>query len=190
MQIFTLADFILFLLPIFLYKRWKYHSWYEKIAPWFIEIHPKPFKISDELCCDLLSKLHLSSLKYINLPQQKLKDLVVICFQNCILVHWNTSKDGSGSTTAGCDLLSKLYLSSLKYIRKLSIKIVGQVVICFQITIRIIPLWKHQLRHFGVAFSIIYQKTIVMRLICYNKYLLSLYLQVHSITFLSNLTKL
>ena len=41
-------------------------------------------------CCDKLSILYLSSLKYSALSVIYMVGLVVISFQFCILVHWNT----------------------------------------------------------------------------------------------------
>ena len=62
MQIFTLPDFILFLLSIF-------------------------FCIKDENIIPDIKKLYLSSLKYIRTGRWAGRLVVVICFQNCILVH-------------------------------------------------------------------------------------------------------
>ena len=86
-------------------------------------------------CCDKLSILYLSSLKYSLYPRKNNYKVVVISFQFCILVHWNTVWKFSREIFICCDKLSILYLSSLKYSIEISIPKVRLVVISFQFCI-------------------------------------------------------
>ena len=65
--------------------------------------------------CELLSILYLCSVKHNYDYDSITHRLVVNCFQFCIFAVWNTTRQNKRTIPNGCELLSILYLCSVKH---------------------------------------------------------------------------
>ena len=86
-------------------------------------------------CCELLSILYLCSVKHNKYSIHKKITKVVNCFQFCIFAVWNTTTDGKTPLRYSCELLSILYLCSVKHNNTLGTTKSTSVVNCFQFCI-------------------------------------------------------
>ena len=74
----------------------------------------KPFHLT-AAGCELLSILYLCSVKHNSAPNSYSLLLVVNCFQFCIFAVWNTTYRPINLHVHSCELLSILYLCSVKH---------------------------------------------------------------------------
>ena len=66
-------------------------------------------------CCELLSILYLCSVKHNQVYRYQRRKVVVNCFQFCIFAVWNTTLGKQVVKKSCCELLSILYLCSVKH---------------------------------------------------------------------------
>ena len=85
--------------------------------------------------CELLSILYLCSVKHNYETKNLVRSLVVNCFQFCIFAVWNTTTGLAKREITSCELLSILYLCSVKHNMINSVDNTEIVVNCFQFCI-------------------------------------------------------
>ena len=91
--------------------------------------------VSDIIRCELLSILYLCSVKHNLTSSINATGLVVNCFQFCIFAVWNTTQQYKASQHSCCELLSILYLCSVKHNERRRGEELAPVVNCFQFCI-------------------------------------------------------
>ena len=119
-----------------MHRSWQGWLWFAfKLVSLCSEKHPVDYSTALYSSCDLLSNLYLCAVRNIQQHPIHIVRIVVICFQICIFVQWETSGVNYFEDEFGCDLLSNLYLCAVRNIRRRIWPIRRIVVICFQICI-------------------------------------------------------